>query len=525
MLAGLVAALTALGPSAAADATATATAAARADGTAASAAQLDRFARRYVERTGLPGAAVSVTKGDEVVLTAGYGRTADGAPLTADTPMRIASLSKSFTALAVLRLVEAGEVELDRPVRHYLPAFRLADPRGARITVRQLLNQTSGMSDRTFPAASRPQPESLKEAVARLRTAGLAAEPGTEWNYHNPNYHVAARLVEVVSGRPFGTYLRQKVFAPAGMADTVALGTAGETGADLAGGHIRAYGMNIPAPEPHQFSAGSGGIASTAHDMARWLILQQNGGRAATGEQVVSAAGVTAMHTPSANEGRYGLGWMRRVPGEGDRARLPQIWHGGALSTYSSYQFLVPETGYGVAVLVNSGITLTEEDTWGLADGLLALTEGRTPPPGGSWLWKVDAAFGALTVLTAVLGVRGLLRSGAWAARRRRRPLWRAAVRLLPYLVPPALLAAFQPAVDFLLGGRDGTWLQRFYGVPAELVFLGLAALACLAVVLARTAALVRAAAAEGPGGPAPAAAGAARGRGAVQEENPENGG
>ncbi|GAA1749937.1 serine hydrolase domain-containing protein [Streptomonospora arabica] len=458
-----------------------------------SAARLDAFAERYVERTGLPGAAVAVTKGDEAVLTAGYGRASDGAPLTADSPMRIASLSKSFTALAVMQLVEAGEVELDRPVRRYLPEFRIADPRGARITVRHLLDQSSGMSDQTLPDASRPRrPDSLKEAVARLRAAGLSADPGSEWNYHNPNYHVAARLVEEVSGRPFGAYMSRKVLAPAGMDDTVALETAGAPSPGLEDGFVRAYGADIAVPEPDHFSAGSGGMVSTAEDMARWLVLQQRGGLSAAGERVVSAESVAEMHTPSSRDGRYALGWMRREPEEGDRARLPQIWHGGALSTYSSYQFLVPETGYGVAVLLNTGIALTEEDAWGLAEGLLALAEGRTPPEGGSSLWKVDAVFGALTVATAALGVRGLLRSGAWAQRRRRRPLWRAAARLLVYLVPAALLAAFQPAVDFLLGGRDGTWLQRFYAIPAELSFLAFAAFTCLAIAAARVTALVR---------------------------------
>ncbi|MDT0300861.1 serine hydrolase domain-containing protein [Streptomonospora wellingtoniae] len=458
-----------------------------------SAARLDAFAERYVERTGLPGATVAVTEGRETVLTAGYGRTSDGAPLTADSPMRIASLSKSFTALAVMQLVEAGRVELDRPVQRYLPEFRVADPRGGRITVRHLLDQSSGMSDRTFPDASRPdQPQSLKEAVAQLRTAGLSADPGSEWNYHNPNYHVAARLVEKVGGLPFGSYMRREVFAPAGMDDTVALESSGAPSPGLANGFVRAYGADIALPEPDHFSAGSGGMVSTAEDMARWLVLQQSGGRSATGERVVSAASVAEMHAPSSHDGRSALGWMRREPEEGDHARLPQTWHGGALSTYSSYQFLVPETGYGVAVLLNTGIALTEEDSARLVDGLLALTEGRTPPEGGSSLWKVDAVFGVLTAATVALGVCGVLRSGDWARRRRGRPLWRTAGRLLAYLVPPGLLAVFQPAVDILLGGRDGTWLQRFYAIPAELSFLVLASFVCLGVVAVRVTALAR---------------------------------
>lgn len=183
--------------------------------------EVDRFVERHLERTGLPGATVAITKGDEIVHTAGYGHDSNGDPLTTEAPMRIASLSKSFTALAVMQLVDSGQVELDRPVREYVPRFRLADERGADITVRQLLNQTSGMSDSTFPVASRPQqPESLKEAVAQLRDAELTAAPGSEWNYHNPNYQVAARLVETVSGTPFPRYLDREVFTPAGMDST-----------------------------------------------------------------------------------------------------------------------------------------------------------------------------------------------------------------------------------------------------------------------------------------------------------------
>ncbi|MDA0564250.1 beta-lactamase family protein [Streptomonospora sp. S1-112] len=463
---------------------------AHADTAEAVAARMDRYAERYVADTGLPGAAVAVTRGEEVVLTAGYGRAADGTELTADTPMRVASLSKSFTALAVMQLVEAGEVDLDQPVRRYLPEFRIADPRGADITVRQLLDQTSGMSDRTFPEATSPQPDTLREAVARLRAVELEADPGTDWNYHNPNYHVAARLVEVVSGLEFDAYMEREVFAPAGMDDTVAAPSTGAPVPGLAEGFIRAYGTSVAVPEPDQFAVGSGGIVSTAEDMAEWMVVQNSGGRASTGERLLSAEGIAETHTASANEGRSALGWMRRTPEAGDHTRLPQVWHGGMLSTYSSYQFLVPETGYGVAVLFNSGMTLTEEDTARLADGLLALAEGRTPPEGGSTLWRTDAVFGVLTAVVAALGVRGTLRGGTWAARRLRRPRWRAFVRLLPYLVPPGLLAVFQPLADTVMGGRDASWLTRFYAVPAELLFLATAALACAAVVVARVTAL-----------------------------------
>jgi CubicO group peptidase (beta-lactamase class C family) len=269
------------------------------DGEPVSAAELDRFAAEYVERRGLPGAAVAVTLDGETVHTGGYGVDGGGEPLRADTPMRIASLSKSMTALAVMQLVESGDVELDRPVYDYLPDFGIADPRGARITVRQLLDQSSGMSDQGFSPVDRPRrPTSLAEAVAQMDGAGLSAAPGEEWEYHNPNYHVAARLVEVVGGRPFTEYMEEHVFAPAGMDDTSSPDPATDTVPDLARGHVRAYGLNIPAPEPEHFSTGAGGVVSTAEDMARWVILQGDGGRAPGGTELVSAESVELITPP-----------------------------------------------------------------------------------------------------------------------------------------------------------------------------------------------------------------------------------
>ena len=104
----------------------------------------------------------------------------------------------------------------------------MADPRIDQMTVRQLLNQTSGLSDWTFPAFSRPQPGSSRELVAGMSTDRLASTPGSQWEYHNPNYKVAARLVEVVTGRPFAAYLREHVFDPLGIHDSSAIDTAGQ---------------------------------------------------------------------------------------------------------------------------------------------------------------------------------------------------------------------------------------------------------------------------------------------------------
>lgn len=125
---------------------------------------VDDLVTEQLAATGAPGVAIAITHGNQV-FTRGYGNAGDDRPITADTQFRIASLSKSFTATAVLQLVTRGQVDLDEPVTTYLPEFSPDDPRGAEITVRQLLNQTSGLTDQSFPAATLPQPEDRKSVV------------------------------------------------------------------------------------------------------------------------------------------------------------------------------------------------------------------------------------------------------------------------------------------------------------------------------------------------------------------------
>ncbi|MFI6920994.1 serine hydrolase domain-containing protein [Nonomuraea spiralis] len=426
---------------------------------------VDAFVAAYREATGLPGAAVAITHGRRVVHAAGYGETASGEPVTADTPMAVASVSKSFTSLAVMQLVEKGEVELDRPVRGYLPEFTMADPRAARITVRQLLNQTSGMADSAFREKSLPQPGTLEGAVARLRTARLATEPGTAFSYHNTNYQVAARLVEVVSGRPFGAYLDANVFTPVGMRDSRTV----DTDRDLPGsarGHLVVLGRAVAVPEPAGFGNGSGGILSTAGDMARWLIAQNNG--------ILSPQSVKEMRTPSEQSGEYALGWMIGRTGRG----TPVVQHDGDLFTSTAAQLLMPESGYGVAVMANTGTAFGDADA--LMDGLVAMIEGGTPEiPSSPPFLVTDILFALLTLATAGLAVRGVARARRWAATHSR---W----RLLPYMVPLVLCVMVVPIMRVLLRGGDIMWVQVVYLYPTFMIWLVTGAVAGTAVAAAR---------------------------------------
>jgi CubicO group peptidase (beta-lactamase class C family) len=219
----------------------------------APAGAIDRFVQGWMAANGVPGLALAVTRDTRVVHLRGYGDAGGGRPVTPDTQFLVASLSKSFTALAVLQLVEAGHIDLDAPVVAYLPEFTVADRTEAgRITVRMLLNQTSGMADAGFPAMTLPQPTTIADRVASLRAAELVSEPGTAFHYFDSNYAVLARLVEVVSGRPLAAYLRAQVFAPLAMTGTTSVVTTAQAPSvapDLAQGHILAFGVPIARDE------------------------------------------------------------------------------------------------------------------------------------------------------------------------------------------------------------------------------------------------------------------------------------
>lgn len=441
-------------------------------------AAIESFVRDYQTRLRIPGVAIVVTKDTEVVSATGFGYDSRGRAITSETIMPIASLSKSFTAMAVMQLVERGKVQLDKPVREYLSDFMLADARAARITVRQLLDHTSGLSDTTFHEKSGPLPASLAEGVALLSTARLASEPGLRARYHNPNYWVAARIVEVVSGESFDGYLRRHVFDPVGMRNTRSVGSLRQA-PQVAEGHIRICGYSMALPEPPWFLDGASGVVTTADDLAQWLILQNNDGQAANGARIISAASLAEMHR--------GLGWRTA-----NVAGLEETGHNGWMFTFTAQQLLLEKTGYGIAVLSNVGLALAPVDTEEIAQSLSEMTTGQAPHRPARIAFVADSVFAVLTLIAVGLGLRSGPRGREWAERRTRHPAWRNTLALLPGLLPFVLLLNLPAIFSFAFGGRDGSWLQLFYVAPMLVIWLAAASLAGLAVAVVRARHLVR---------------------------------
>ncbi len=167
----------------------------------------------------IPGLALGIVEGDEIVHLRGFGESdSSGQAVSPETPFIIGSVAKSVTALAVMQLVEAGKVDLDAPVQDYLPWFRVADEKAsAEITVRHLLNHTSGISTKTgrsYQGNGDTSDEALEKAVRKLSTAELTEPVGETFQYSTINYSVLGLIVQTVSGQSYESYIQDNVFDP-----------------------------------------------------------------------------------------------------------------------------------------------------------------------------------------------------------------------------------------------------------------------------------------------------------------------
>lgn len=433
---------------------------------------IDRFIEQQMVSNRVPGLAVAVTSGSDVIYLKGFGMAGDDQPVTPQTRFHIASVSKSITALAVMQLVEAGRIDLDESVQTYLPEFTTVDGEMAsRITVRHLLNQTSGLSDLGYSEMALPQPRTIEERIATLRDARFVSEPGTEYHYFNPNYAILARVVEVVSGQPFAVYMQEHIFTPLAMSRTTSVSNTVETpqvAPDLAQGYWLAYGIPIPRDEPVGFLGGSGGVISTAEDMAKFLIMQLNDGR--IGDNVlVSPESIALMHTPPDITSSYAMGWIVS-PAD----TLPRvIEHNGIISTFHADAALLPDEGYGIMLLYNQNYIFAgyEDIKRGLID---LLTNGSTDVS-GLGAGTIGLLIAGVTVATVVLQVRAWRRVPRWIEAAKGTPVWRRIPGLIWAFVPAAFFVAL-PWLNGQFTDRVFSYERLFGAMPDLMIWLTLSA-------------------------------------------------
>jgi CubicO group peptidase (beta-lactamase class C family) len=392
----------------------------------ATAPDVDAFLRERLAATDTPGAAWAVVTADAVEHVGTWGRDGDGAPVTEDTPFLWGSVAKPVTATAVMTLVEAGEIDLDAPVRAYLPDFTLADANhAAQVTVRHLLDQTSGIPEFAGDITDRfeDRADPYGEAVADLAEVTPLAAPGESFEYASANYLVLGAVVEAVSGRPYAEYLRDHVLDPLDMDGAI---TTPDQARRVPEGHGYMFGQPVGlAPRYDQTGASYGYLGGTVTDLAHFAMAHLNKGRYGS-TRVLDAASVELMQHGTAQVTdlqRYGLGWRddTRTAGPGTRS----VWHGGASPGYQAMIVLLPEQDLGIVVVQN--IYGIFQDGQLAGTGLQAarlLAGGEPGEVDGDPTYPVLLAV-LVVVLAAVAGVIGwsvyrMVRPTTTSPRRRR---------------------------------------------------------------------------------------------------------
>ena len=297
---------------------------------------------------GVPAVQIAVSHRGSVIYSEAFGVT-DKESATAATPrsvMQVGSVTKQFTAAAILRLAERGALTLDDRIEKFVPEF---NPRGATITLRQLLSHTSGVRREWFPPG--PPWLNLSTPVTREQTINglnsgqlLDFPPGTKWSYSNAGYMLLGLAIESIAGRSFADFIHHEFALPLGLIDTGLCGTS-----------------NLPLPEGYGLPAGTwtrmpafhtsivwsaGGLCSTASDLARWSHLL------ATGHAMLPVSYAT-MTTPAQLANNtvvpYALGLdVKKMLGH------PAASHGGAVNGFQSFLLYFPDRDIAIAVATNA---------------------------------------------------------------------------------------------------------------------------------------------------------------------------
>lgn len=429
---------------------------------------IDAYIEEQTHHLNIPGVSLAIVEGDRIVHVHGFGRARPGgeAP-TPQTPFFIGSCTKSFTALAVMQLLEAGKVELDAPVQRYLPWFRLADPQAStQMTVRHLLNQTSSLPllpSEVALADFDDRPDATERQVRALSTLELTRPVGSKFEYSNLNYNALGLIVEATSGESYSDYVQQYIFDPLDMGHSfTSKAVAQQNG--LAMGHR--YWFGYPFPAPHLSippgSLPSGQLISSAEDMAHYLIAHLNEGRYC-GKQILSGTGIDELTRGAAeiNEmglslGSYGMGWISQQTGE---TRI--VSHSGIVPDFGAFMALVPEQKKGMVLLYNANHAMMKMTFDEMGMGAAQRLAGERP---------TRTIFGALHLgmramllipILQIVGVIATLRLiRRWRANPEHRPsrglMWRQHI-LLPLI--PNLLAALTlvPVLSKMRG-----WVRLF---------------------------------------------------------------
>ncbi len=310
-------------------------------------ANIDDIVHKVLATTGVPSASLAVVKDGRIAFLRAYGnaRLDPQTPATPEMRYSIGSISKQFTAAAILMLAEEGKLSLDDPVSKYVPGLT----RGNEVTIREVLSHTSGYQDywpQDYVMPMMLKPITPEEILDRWGRIPLDFDPGTKWQYSNTNYVIAGVIVEKVSGMPLWTLLGKRVFASLGMNSITDTNQNALPQTDPGGYFRYALGPLRPAPKEGKgwmFAAGE--LAMTAGDLAKWDISMID-------QTVLKPSSYKEMETvvllKNGAPTRYGLGIDVSMV-DGHRV----LEHGGEVSGFTAQNIVLPDDKIAIVVLTN----------------------------------------------------------------------------------------------------------------------------------------------------------------------------
>lgn len=435
--------------------------------------KIDDYVTKNMKVNHIKGAALAIANNEEIFYAHGYGAFSDGRDITGNTPFPIASLSKSFTALAVLQLVEKRLINLDVPYLSYFPDLSPKDERVRNITVRHMLNHTSGLNDRVNPDMTKsPQYQSVQEISQSLNTVELANAPGTIFSYHNPNYQHLAFLVEKVSGESFSAYLENNIFKPLDMSHTFNVSTTQQINENttIPMGNYLLFGHPVSHNEPLWFIDGPAGIISTAADMAKWMLAQYNG-RLLTPE-------LMEQYHKTGQIGPYGIGWDAEEDEHGGRT----ISHSGIFWTYKAEETIFLDQQLGITMMFNSGLN-TFVDYSAFIEGIARIMKDQKADVSNLNSRNMETVMILLVIVTILWGIRSFYRihrskKGITTGKL----IFSSVGRLLPVLI----LLFLSPLTTIIGAGRVLPWFGIWTTMPSLIIWLALLSLVSITNLVCR---------------------------------------
>ncbi len=315
-------------------------------------AELERVALAELEETRTPGAVVAIVQGDTIVYQKGFGvsNVETGQTVAPEMLFRIGSMTKMYTAAALVSLAEEGKIDLNAPIGKYLEGL---PPRLASVTAHQLMSHTAGLSDGAEMLGKHDE-SALAEEVRKYKDTMFFTDPGDVFSYANPGFVIAGYLVERLSGEPYSRAIQKRVLGPLNMSRTTFLPSMAMT-YPFSVGHVGNTGVAARVMRPMEDNAQiwpAGFLFSNGPDLARFAIAFMNGGQI-DGKPAMSAKLIERLSTPNAPvqsqmEGSYGYGLIVR-----DHRGVRIVEHGGTTASFASDFVMAPTQRVAVIVLAN----------------------------------------------------------------------------------------------------------------------------------------------------------------------------